>query len=125
MSLNLWFLRPASFEVGKFNSGPVVPPEQEPRENEIEVFLLVLPWTWNRRLPAGLIEAYLKSGLVELRAFGAAALDLEEVREGRKGHRGVPDPPGVLASRNTGQDRSEEGGAVEGDHRRSDVLAHQ
>src|SRR5690242_3793645 len=72
ISLNLWFLRPASFEVGKVNCSPAPCHAQGPRDNYT---LVVIPGPLEHRVPAG------GRGSVEFRALGAAALQLEEVRE--------------------------------------------
>src|SRR6185312_560174 len=60
---------------------------------------------------------------VEFGLFGAAALELEEVRVGREGHRGVPQLARFLAARDLGEHRSEERHIVDVDGRCADVIA--
>src|SRR5699024_2737119 len=62
---------------------------------------------------------------VELRRLGAAALELEEVRVVGQQRGTVEDLAGVLTTRDAGQDRPEERGAVDVEDRGPDLVAHR
>src|SRR4029453_8859122 len=70
------------------------------------------------------IEAGVAPGSVEMQRVLAFTLDLKEVGVAGQSDAGIPDPTGVLTSWNSGDDWSEECGAVDVNGRGSHVLAY-
>src|SRR5215210_2292176 len=70
------------------------------------------------------IEADLRRGSVEMQRVRAFTLELKEVGVAGQGDAGIPDPTGVFTSWNSGDDWSEERGAVDVNCWGSHVFAH-
>src|SRR3981081_3736589 len=81
----------------------------------------ILPW-WARRRNARGVAPPGATMSVELRLLVPRALELEKVRIGGEGHRGIPQLAGFLTARNPRKHRPEERHTVDVDGRRADIV---